>query len=307
MPRDLHDLPKLRDGLSYLYVERCRIDQDEQSIALVDKEGRTPVPCASLGVLLLGPGTTITHAAITALAENGCSAVWCGEEGVRFYASGLGETRKALRLLHQARCVCNDELRREVAWRMYELRFGYRLRDGEGDLSLNTLRGMEGARMRDAYAGAAEQYGVPWTGRRYTRQDWYKADPINRALSAASACMYGVCHTAIVSSGYSPALGFMHTGKQLSFVYDVADLYKTEITIPLAFRITAESSKDVEERVRHAARDTFREKRLLKRIVEEIDALLDLPEGDDGVGDVDSDPAMPAALWEELWKSMAEP
>jgi CRISP-associated protein Cas1 len=307
MPKDLHELPKLRDGLSYLYVERCRIEQAEFSIELVDKEGRTPVPCASLGVLMLGPGTTVTHAAVSALADNGCSVIWCGEEGVRFYAAGLGETRKALRLMHQARCVCNDDLRREVAWRMYELRFGYRLREEEEDISLNTLRGMEGVRMRDAYSSCAEQYDVPWTGRRYTRQDWYKADPINRALSAASACMYGVCHAAVVSSGYSPALGFMHTGKQLSFVYDVADLYKTEITLPLAFSITAQSSKDVEERVRHAARDAFREKRLLKRIVEEIDALLDLPEeSDSAVGDVESDPAMPAALWEELWRHMSE-
>lgn len=308
MPKDLRELPKLRDGLSYLYVERCRIEQDEFSIMLVDKEGRTPVPCASLGVLMLGPGTTVTHAAISALADNGCSAIWCGEEGVRFYAAGLGETRKALRLMHQARCVCNDDLRREVAWRMYELRFGYRLTEEDGDLSLNTLRGMEGARMRDAYASAAEEYGVRWTGRRYTRSDWHRADPINRALSAASACLYGVCHAAVVSSGYSPALGFMHTGKQLSFVYDVADLYKTEISLPLAFRITAESPKDVEERVRHAARDAFREKRLLARIVEEMDALLDLPdEPDSGIGDVDSDPAMPAALWEELWAEMKEP
>ncbi len=308
MAKDLHELPKLRDGLSYLYTEHCRVEQDELSIELVDKEGRTPVPCASLGVLMLGPGTTVTHAAITALAENGCSVVWVGEEGVRFYASGLGETRKALRLLHQARCVCSDDLRREVAWRMYELRFGYRLREEEGDLSLNTVRGMEGARMRDAYAGAAEQYGVRWTGRHYTRQDWFQADPINRALSSASACMYGICHAAVVSSGYSPALGFMHTGKQLSFVYDVADLYKTEITLPLAFSITAESPKDVEARVRHAARDAYREKRLLQRVVEEMDALLDLPdEPDTGVGDVESDPALPAALWEELWKNMSEP
>ena len=162
--------------------------------------------------------------------------------------------------------------------------------------------------MRDAYAGAAEEYGVRWTGRRYTRRDWHKADPINRALSAASACLYGVCHAAVVSSGYSPALGFMHTGKQLSFVYDVADLYKTEITLPLAFRTTAESPKDVEARVRHAARDALREKRLLARIVEEMDALLDLPDEPEGaVGDVDSDPAMPAALWEALWAEMKEP
>lgn len=304
MPKDLHELPKLRDGLSYLYVERCRIEQLDLSIELVDKEGRTPVPAAALGVLMLGPGTTITHAAVKALAENGCSILWCGEENVRFYASGLGETRKGYRLLHQARCVCDEALHREVAWRMYELRFGYRL---EEDVSLASLRGMEGVRMREAYAEASELYGVPWTGRRYNRHNWYQADPINKALSAANACMYGICHAAIVSGGYSPGLGFIHTGKQLSFVYDIGDIYKTEITIPTAFRITAESPKDVEERVRYACRDAFRQARLLQRIMEEIDALLDLPGEEPAPGpDPDSDPAMPASLWEQLWQSAVE-
>jgi CRISPR-associated protein Cas1 len=186
---------------------------------------------------------------------------------------------------------------------MYELRFGYRL---DEELTLNQLRGMEGARMRDAYREAAHIYDVPWSGRRYDRRNWHRADPINRALSAASSCMYGVCHAAIVSGGYSPALGFMHTGKQLSFVYDIGDLYKTEITLPVAFRITAESPRNVEERVRYACRDQYRESRLLKRILDEIDALLDLEVSLPEVPDqVDSDPAMPAALWEALWREEA--
>ena len=187
MPKDLHELPKLRDSLSYLYVQRCRVEQCEMSIELVDQEGRIPVPVASLCVLMLGPGTTITHAAVKALADNGCTMLWCGEENVRYYAAGMGETRKAYRLLHQAQCVCDPDKHREVAWRMYELRFGYRL---ERDISVNAMRGMEGARMRDAYAEAADAYGVRWTGRRYTRSDWHSADAINRALSAASSCIF---------------------------------------------------------------------------------------------------------------------
>jgi CRISPR-associated protein Cas1 len=302
VPRDLHELPKLRDSLSYLYVERCRIEQNELAIELWDAHGRTPVPVASLSLLMLGPGTAITHAAGKALADHGCTVLWCGEENVRFYAAGLGETRKAYRLMHQARCVCDEEKHREVAWRMYELRFGYRL---ERDISVNEMRGMEGARMRDAYAEAADIYGVRWSGRRYDRSNWAHADPINRALSAANSCMYGICHSAIVAGGYSPALGFIHTGKQLSFVYDVGDLYKTEITIPLAFSVTAESPKEVEERVRYSCRERFRQARLLKRILSEIDGLLALPDDEPSTDDdLDSDPAMPAKLWEDLW---AEP
>lgn len=298
MARDLHELPKLRDSLSFLYVEHCRIEQDDASIALWDQEGCTPVPCAALSVLMLGPGCSITHAAVRALAENGCSVVWVGEEGVRCYAAATGETRRAYRLLKQAEKVCDAEQHREVVWRMYEKRFGYRL---ERTLSLNQIRGMEGARMRDAYAEAASTYGVEWKGRAYDRHNWNAGDPVNRALSAANACLNGLCHAAIVSGGYSPALGFIHVGKQLSFVYDIADLYKTEISIPVAFRTVGESTVDLGTRVRHAMRDAFREQRVLQRILPDIDEVLDLAGHTPDEDPLDSDSALPTALWEELW------
>ena len=232
MPKDLQELPRLDDSLTYLYAEYCRVEQEELSIALVDVKGRTPVPVASLSVLMLGPGTTVTHAAMRALAENGCTVLWTGQDAVRMYAAGTGETRKAYRLQHQARLVCDEESRIEVAWRMYELRFGERM-DRTG--SLSKIRGAEGVRMKQVYRDAARRYGVPWGGRKYDRQNWNSGDPLNRALSAANACMYGICHAAIVSGGYSPGLGFMHAGKQLSFVYDVADLFKADISVPAAF------------------------------------------------------------------------
>jgi len=321
MPRDLHELPKLRDGLSFLFVEHARIEREDSAIAIWEAEGRdsvggrTPVPIAALGVLLLGPGTTITHAAVRALAENGCSIVWCGEEGVRCYAQGTGETRKAYRLLEQARLVCDPTSREEVAWRMYEKRFGYRPQGGDRldrNVGLNSLRGREGVRMREAYAAASRRYGVAWHGRRYDRQSWANSDPINRALSAANACLNGICHAAIVSGGYSAALGFIHTGKQLSFVYDIADLYKTEITIPVAFQVTAKSEEHVGTRARHACREAFRERRLLKRILPDIDALLGLDGGEAApqehlVGDIDEDGALPTALWEALTQPREAP
>jgi CRISPR-associated protein Cas1 len=101
--RDLHELPKLRDGLSYLYVERCKIDQEHKAIAIHDADGKIPIPCAGLSLLMLGPGTSITHAAIRVLADNGVLIVWTGENAVRFYAQGMGETRSAARLLRQAK------------------------------------------------------------------------------------------------------------------------------------------------------------------------------------------------------------
>jgi len=216
---------------------------------------------------MMGPGTTITHAAIRALAENGCLVMWCGEGAVRFYAQGLGETRRSRNLLRQASLVSDPALRMGV--------------------------------VRMAYAKASRESGVEWKGRVYKRDGWGAADPANRALSAANSCLYGVCQAGIISSGYSPALGFIHTGRMLSFVYDVADLYKTEVTVPAAFRAAAEGWTDLESRVRHHCRDLFGETRLLSRIQTDLEAImavdgLDLP----GDADPDSDPAAPGGLWD---------
>lgn len=294
--RDLHELPKLRDGLSYLYLERGRIEQKHKAVEFVDQEGRIMIPAAALAVLMLGPGTSITHAAIKALADNGCLVVWSGEDGMRCYAQGGGETRKAYHLLHQARLASDPRRRLEVVMRMYCLRFKEDLGSG---LTLQQVRGLEGVRVRQAYAEASRQFGVPWHGRRYDRGCWAGSDPVNRALSAAHALLNGLCHAAIVSGGYSPALGFIHTGKQLSFVYDIADLYKVEVTIPLAFRLAAESPERIDPRTRGACREAFREHRLLHRILPDIEHLLDIPEEALAAGEeADSDPALPTPLWQ---------
>ena len=296
--RDLHELPKLRDGLSYLYLEHCVVNQKYKAVEAINKEnGRTMIPAAALAVLMLGPGTSITHEAVKTLCDNGCSVLWCGEEGVRLYAQGVGETRKGYRLIHQAEMVSDPVKRMRVVTRMYRYRFDEEL---EPELSLEQVRGYEGVRVREAYAQASQEFGVPWSGRRYDRSNWSRADPINRALSAANACLNGVCHAGIVSAGYSPGLGFIHTGKQLSFVYDIADLYKTELTVPLAFRLTAESTHNLETRVRHACRDVFREQKLLARILPDIDQMLDMsPDTEDANATADSDPAWPAPLWSD--------
>lgn len=296
MPRDLHELPKFRDGLSYLYVEHCKIDQESRSIAVHDADGKVPVPCASLAMLMLGPGTSITHAAIRTLARDGCLVVWCGEEGVRLYAQGMGETRSASRLLRQARLWADPGLHMKVVERMYRMRFDEEL--GE-NLTLQQLRGMEGVRVRETYAQASRESGVPWEGRSYDRGSWANASPVNRALSAANACLYGLCHAAIVSAGYSTALGFIHTGKQLSFVYDIADLYKTETTLPAAFEVAASGTTSIERNVRGKLRNLFKEKRLLARIVPDIKTSLNVEDAAlDADDEMDSSSEPPGGLWD---------
>jgi CRISPR-associated protein Cas1 len=262
--KDLHLLPKIRDSWSYLYVEHCRIDQEQKAIAVHDATGKTPVPCAVLTLLMLGPGTTITHAAVRTLAENGCLVMWCGEESVRFYALGLGETRSSRNLLAQARLWADLQSRVAVVRRMYRKRFNEEIPD---NLTIEQLRGREGIRVRQAYAAASEKTGVKWQAREYKSTNWRSADPINRAISCANSCLYGLCHAAIVSAGFSPALGFVHAGKMLSFVYDIADLYKTEVTVPAAFATVKESDGQIETRIRKTCRDLFFETRLLERIV----------------------------------------
>ncbi len=297
LTKDYHQVPKVRDKWSWLYIEHGIIDREDKAIAVHDLRGLTPIPCDNLSVLLLGPGTSITHAAITTLADCGCLVVWSGEQGVRFYASGSGATRKASHLLRQVKLWANEKSRLYIVRRMYEFRFPEK---PDPSLTLEQIRGMEGVRVRDAYFRASRDTGVPWKGRNYDRRDWKNADPINKALSVANSCLYGISHAAIVAAGYSPAIGFVHTGKQLSFVYDVADLYKTELTIPVAFQTVAEVDRNLSREVRIRCRDMFHQQGLLKRIVKDIHDILGAKPPEDAEDDFDADPAKPGGLWDPV-------
>jgi CRISP-associated protein Cas1 len=269
--RTLHELPRFKDRWPYLYLECGRLDQDAHGLVFHDAAGDAPVPIDQLALVMLGPGTTLTHAAVKALAANSCLLAWVGEAGVRTYAHSTGATFSARRLLNQARLFSDETQRLAVVYRMYQKRFpGAPL----VDKNIEQVRGMEGLRVRRAYQEAAAQYGVVWEGRNYDQDDWFEATPTNRALSAANACLYGLCHAAIVSAGYSAAIGFVHTGKMLSFAYDVADLYKTELTVPIAFRLAATVTKDLERAVRMECRTAFHAARLMDRILPDIKEVL---------------------------------
>lgn len=290
---DLRSLPKLRDGLTYIFVERGRIERDDSSIAWYGPDGAVALPAAALATMFLGPGTTITHSAMMALADNGVTVAWVGEAGVRFYAGGVGETRSARNIEKQALAWADDLMKLEVVRRLYTFRFQ---EDLDPDLTLEQIRGMEGVRVRTAYGRAAKEHGVKWRGRNYKRDAWNEADPVNRALSAGSACMYGLCHAAIVSLGFSPALGFLHSGKQLSFVYDIADLYRTEVVVPAAFAAAAVPGEEIERRVRLTLRDQLRKSRFLERVARDLHRLFDLDPGT--VDPYEEDAAKPGDIWD---------
>lgn len=286
---NLQELPKLKDSVTYLYMEHAIIEKDENAIIAIKKDGKIPIPISQFTCLLLGPGTTVTHAAIRIMASFGCMVIWCGEGVGRFYAAGIGETRSAKNLLLQAQACMDPQTHMAVVRKMYDIRFpGV----DTSPMTLQQIRGMEGIRMKKAYEIAAKTNGIAWKKRSYKRDDWDMADPINQALSIGNALLYGICHAAIVSLGMSPGLGFVHTGKQLSFVYDIADLYKAETTIPAAFEAvkSAADTGKLDQDVRLCCRKYFHRARLLNRIPEDLAAILSaVPEeaqNDDKAGDL---------------------
>ena len=286
--KDFQELPKLRDSISYVYLERAVIEQDGSSVVAVQQDGRIPIPIAAITCLFLGPGTSITHAAIHTIGENGCMVVWCGEDASRFYASGMGETRNSANLLLQAECCIDHQKHMSVVRKMYALRFpGVDM----GGMTIQQMRGMEGMRIRKIYEMISKKTGVKWDKRTYKTTSWESADPINRALSEANAMLYGVCHAAIVSMGFSPGLGFIHTGKQLSFVYDVADLYKAETTIPAAFEAVSQDVNFHKE-LRSLCRKYFVSSHLMERISKDLTELFGNIDSDNKAADI-------GRLWEK--------
>ena len=271
-------LPKLKplpikERLSVLFVERCQLDVLDGAFVAVDVTGvRTHIPVGGVACLMLEPGVRASHAACKLAAEVGTLLVWVGEAGVRLYSAGQPGGARADRLLHQARLALDDEARLKVVREMYRRRFG---EEPPQRRSVDQLRGIEGARVRALYKHLAEQYGVKWHGRNYDRNDWDAADVVNRCLSAANHCLYGVTEAAVLAAGYAPAIGFIHSGKPLSFVYDIADIYKFETVVPVAFAAASRSNGNNDERtVRQHCRDMFRKSRLLERIIPDIEDIL---------------------------------
>lgn len=278
-PVDISELVRAQDRLSFVYVERALVHREGNAVTATDDRGTVHIPAATLGALLLGPGTNVSHQAMVLLAESGATAVWIGEHGVRYYAHGRGLAQSSRLLEAQATAVCNQSSRLRVAREMYGLRFP------EEDVSRSTmqqLRGREGARVRRLYRDHASRTGVTWTKRDYDAVDFASGTPVNQALSAATTCLYGVAHAVIVALGCSPGLGFVHTGHARSFVFDIADLYKAEIAIPIAFTVAAEEPEDIGAETRRAVRDAIRGGQLLVRATRDIRRLL-LPDShDDG-------------------------
>jgi len=268
----------IKDRAGIVFLEYGQVDVLDSAFVLVDANGaRVQVPLGGLACLMLEPGTRITHAAVQLAARVGCLLVWVGEGGVRVYAAGQPGGARADRLLFQAQAALDETARLNVVRAMYKMRFG---EEPPARRSVDQLRGIEGARVKRMYHVLAQQHGLHWDARRYDPADWGEADIANRCLSAATSCLYGVTEAAVLAAGYAPAIGFLHRGKPLSFVYDIADLFKFDTVVPAAFAVAAKVEQGrlpkaaMERQVRIACRDYFRRTGLLERIIPVIGEML---------------------------------
>lgn len=267
----LNPIP-IKNRVSMIFLQYGQIDVLDGAFVLIDKTGiRTHIPVGSVACIMLEPGTRVSHAAIKLAAQVGTLLVWVGEAGVRLYASGQPGGARSDRLLYQAKLALDEDLRLKVVRKMFELRFG---EPAPSRRSVEQLRGIEGARVRETYKLLAQRHGVKWNGRRYDPKDWNKGDKVNQCISAATSCLYGITEAAVLAAGYAPAIGFIHTGKPLSFVYDIADIIKFDEVVPKAFEIAATSPKQPDRAVRLACRDIFRSNKVLDRLIPLIEEVL---------------------------------
>lgn len=261
-----------KERVSVVHVGMGRIDVKDGAFVVIDKNGiREHIPIGGVSCLMLEPGTRISHAAVRVCAEVQCLILWVGEGGTRLYSAGRPGGARSDKLLYQAQLALDESARLKVVRKMYSLRFG---EESPSRRSVDQLRGIEGARIRELYKVFARQYGVKWTKRAYEQADWDTADVPNRCLSVATAALYGITEAAVLAAGYSPAIGFLHTGKPLSFVYDIADIWKFQSVVPLAFKLAARAPKEPEREMRIACRDLFRREKTLARLIPLIDEVL---------------------------------
>lgn len=269
-----HDtLPQIKDRYPFLYLEYGRLEIDDSSVKWISSECEViRLPIATVSTLLLGPGTSVTHEAIKVLSAANCNICWVGEDSLLFYATGISPTANTRNMRNQIEIASDKKKSLEVAKRMFTRRFP------DIDLSGKTLKqlmGMEGNRVRALYEEKAKKYNVNWNGRSYIPGKMELSDITNKILTACNSALYGIICSCVYSMGYSPHIGFIHSGSPLPFVYDLADLYKENLCIDLAFRLTYELCGEYNKyRVSSEFREAVINMKLLEHINPDIEEML---------------------------------
>lgn len=300
---ELEELPQIGDRMTFIYLEHCTINREDSAIKVTDLEGDVLIPAAAITTLLLGPGCKITHRAMELIGDSGVGTVWAGEHGVRYYAHGRALNSHTRLLVKQAEFVSNTRKHLGVVRKMYQMRFPD---EDVSGLTLQQLRGREGSRVRSMYKAYSRQWSIPWNRREYDPDNFSAGDPVNQALSAGNVCLYGLAHAVICALGCSAGLGFIHVGHECSFAYDIADLYKAQTTIPIAFEMAAavrdefdnKTPADFSGMVRRRLRDEIVKLHLLERMVHDIKYLLS--DGEDA-----SEEENAVYLWDNIKETVA--
>jgi len=266
-----HDINLLSNRNSFLYIEHSKVNVKGNSIEINNAEQQLSIPINSVLSLILGPGTSITHASHVLLFKYNVTICWMGENGLIFYGQSKSVTAKTDNLLKQIACYSDVDKRLNIAREMYQKRF----KEDVSSCSIDELRGKEGFRVKTLYSSLSSEYGVKWTGRDFKPGQKGYADNVNKLLSISNSFLYAICNAAIISLGYSPDIGFVHTGNSLSFVYDISDLYKGNYTIPLSFKIASDWQKDngidIYKEIRRSMQERFTKEKLLDKIVDDLE------------------------------------
>ncbi|MDY3128293.1 MAG: type I-E CRISPR-associated endonuclease Cas1e [Corynebacterium sp.] len=271
---------RLEDRVSFLYLERCSIRQDKTGVVAysqVDGEAltqRIQIPVGGISLLMLGPGTSISSAAATSCARSGATVMFTGGGGVPSYTHATPLTSSARWAIAQAHLVANEAHQRKAAVKLYRRQLA--LDDLDDSVSISVMRGMEGRVMKQTYQSLAKKHGIK-NFRRNTAAD----DPINQGLNLANSMLYGCAASASTALSLNPALGIIHRGNSRALLFDLADLYKPILTMPLAFACA--DKEEPSEALRKELRREIHRRRLLKDMIQVLMEILTphLPNRDD--------------------------
>jgi CRISPR-associated protein Cas1 len=270
------------DRFGLIYLERGALGVEDGCLRFAAAGGPAlaagdyQVPHQAVSIILLGPGSTVSHDALRLLARHGTALAAVGADGVRCYtAPPLLPDASAL-ARRQARVWADAEgSRLEIARRMYAWRLGEVLPHRD----IAVLRGIEGARMKETYRLTAQRFGVTWVGRRYDRANPGAADLPNQAINHAASAVEAAAAVAVTATGTLPQLGFIHEDSGQSFVLDIADLFRDRVTLPVAFEAVgrAQRSEDatIDRLVRRLAGAAFQRDGVIPAMIERIRALFD--------------------------------
>lgn len=269
-----------RHGLLWLSRGKLYVEEGTLRFLASGSEEFDPgdyaIPYQTISMVLIGPGTSVTHDVLRILARHGTLLAAIGDGGVKFYtAPPMGQGRSDVARAH-AKLWADEEARSLVARRMYAIRFSETLPHRD----ISALRGIEGAKLRESYRIQAQKYGIAWDGRRYDRQNPDASDLPNQAINHAATFVEAAADIAVAQVGALPPLGFIHEESSNAFTLDIADLWRVDMILPLAFSSAAKVMKEpglsMERVVRYEAARWFRQRKLIPAMIERIKELLNV-------------------------------